>query len=73
MEYYPTGGSGLIEVITAAGVGKSTEDRVPLAIFRRSGQKTTYVPAIGLDGKAAPLSDRENEGAAVDSLPIRAQ
>ncbi|HEY1494420.1 MAG TPA: heparinase II/III family protein [Candidatus Solibacter sp.] len=41
------------EVITATGVGKSTEDRVPLAIFRRTGQATDYVWAVSLDGKAA--------------------
>jgi hypothetical protein len=39
------------EVITATGVGKSTEDRVPLAIFRRTGQAADYVWAVSLGGK----------------------
>ncbi len=41
------------EVITATGVGKSTEDRVPLTIFRRTGQSTDYVWTASLDGKSA--------------------
>jgi uncharacterized protein YmfQ (DUF2313 family) len=42
-------------VITATGVGKSTEDRVPAVIFRRNGQEATWVWAVSLDGKATGL------------------
>ena len=41
------------DVITATGVGRSTEERIPMTIFRRTAQQTTYVWAIALDG--APL------------------
>ena len=50
------------EVITATGVGKSTEDRIPLAIFRRVARKTTYVWSISLDGSAVPLDFQESDG-----------
>ncbi len=50
------------EVITATGVGKSTEDRIPLAIFRRVARKTTYVWSIALDGSAVPLDFQESDG-----------
>ena len=43
------------EVITATGVGKSTEDRVPLAIFRRTAQQADYIWAVSLDGKPVKL------------------
>jgi len=51
------------EVVTATGVGQSTEDRVPAMIFRRSAQKTTYVWSVALDGAEVPLEYREgNDG-----------
>ncbi len=50
------------EVITATGVGQSTEDRVPLAIFRRTASRTTYVWSIALDGNSVPLQYRETGG-----------
>jgi hypothetical protein len=53
------------EVITATGVGKSTEDRVPLAIFRRVARKTTYVWSVALDGTSAPLDFQESAGGIV--------
>jgi hypothetical protein len=43
------------EVITATGVGKSTVDRVPMTIFRRTTAQTTFVWAIALDGTAPTL------------------
>jgi hypothetical protein len=43
------------EVITATGVGASTEDRVPMAIFRRHARSTTFVWAVSLDGTPAAL------------------
>lgn len=42
-------------VITGTGVGKSTEDRVPVAIFRRVGRDAVYVWAAVLDGDAVRL------------------
>jgi hypothetical protein len=47
--------AGPSDVITATGVGKSTEDRVPAVIFRRNGQEATWVWAVSLDGKATGL------------------
>jgi hypothetical protein len=47
--------AGPSDVITATGVGKSTEDRVPAVIFRRNGQEATWVWAVSLDGKATDL------------------
>jgi hypothetical protein len=43
------------EVISATGPGRSTADRVPMSIFRRTARDTTYVWAVALDGSAAPL------------------
>lgn len=51
------------EVITATGVGKSTEDRVPMAIFRRVAQKTTYVWTISND--PVDLAFQEDSGGIV--------
>jgi hypothetical protein len=53
------------EVITGTGVGKSTEDRVPAAIFRRLAQKTTYVWAVALDGSDMPLHYDESQDGVV--------
>jgi hypothetical protein len=55
-------GTESTEVITGTGPGKSTEDRVPLAIFRRVAQKTTFVWAIALDGKQPAVDYQENAG-----------
>jgi len=43
------------EVITATGVGKSTEDRVPMAIFRRTGKTADFVWAAALHGKGVKV------------------
>lgn len=43
------------EVMTGAGVGESTAERVPVAIFRRKAKATTYVWAISLDGNAGEV------------------
>lgn len=43
------------EVITATGIGSNTEDRVPVAIFRRHGKDTVYVWSLSLDGKPARI------------------
>ena len=41
------------EIITATGVGKNTEDPVPVAIFRRKTRETAFVWAVALDGAEA--------------------
>ena len=43
------------DVITGTGVGRSTEERIPLSIFRRTGQQAAYVWAAALDGKPVKL------------------
>lgn len=43
------------ETITGTGVGKSTADRVPLAVFRRIARATTFVWAVALDGAPVRL------------------
>ena len=43
------------QAISATGIGKSTEDRIPMVIFRRAGLQTTYAWAISLDGKPVKL------------------
>jgi hypothetical protein len=40
------------QLITGAGVGESTSERVPAAIFRRKAVRSTYVWAIGLRPQA---------------------
>ncbi|MBS1857642.1 MAG: alginate lyase family protein [Acidobacteria bacterium] len=54
------------EAIAATGPGKSTEDRVPMAIFRRKGTRTEYVWAVALDGAAVALTHGA-EGIGVES------
>jgi len=44
------GGGMPTDIITGAGVGESTEARVPVAIFRRTGGSATYIWSISLDG-----------------------
>jgi hypothetical protein len=48
-------GNEKTQVITATGIGKSTEDRVPVAIFRRVALQATYVWAAALDGTPVKL------------------
>jgi hypothetical protein len=43
------------EIITGTGVGTSTEDRVPLVLFRRKAKETTYVWAVSLDNAPVTL------------------
>jgi hypothetical protein len=50
------------QTIIATGPGKSTEDRVPMAIFRRKARQTTYVWSVTLDGAAAALGVQEKDG-----------
>jgi hypothetical protein len=48
-------GNEKTQIITATGIGKSTEDRVPVAIFRRNALQSTYVWAAALNGKVVKL------------------
>jgi hypothetical protein len=50
------------QTIVATGPGKSTEDRVPIAIFRRKARQTTYVWSVTLDGAPGPLVCQEKDG-----------
>jgi oligo-alginate lyase len=43
-------GNGGTEVIAATGPGKSTAERIPMSIFRRTGREATFVWAVSLDG-----------------------
>lgn len=43
------------DVIAATGPGESTEERIPMTIFRRTAARTTFVWAIALDGIAPAL------------------
>jgi hypothetical protein len=47
--------AGPSDVITGTGVGKNTEDRVPIAIFRRNGSDATWAWTVALDGKPTGL------------------
>jgi hypothetical protein len=51
-------------IISAYGIGKSTDDRVPVAIFRRRASQTNYVWAISLNGAPVKMNV-ETEGAGV--------
>jgi hypothetical protein len=44
------------KVITASGVGRHADDRVPMVIFRRRAKETAFVWCIGLDGEVAQIS-----------------
>jgi hypothetical protein len=48
-------GNEKTQIITATGIGKSTEDRIPIAIFRRNALQATYAWAAALDGRAVKL------------------
>lgn len=43
------------EIITGTGVGAHVEDRVPIALFRRSAKETALVWCIALDGEATQI------------------
>jgi len=45
-------GGNPTEVITGTGIGESTEDRVPLVLFRRKAQQAAFVWSLALDGAA---------------------
>jgi hypothetical protein len=43
------------EVITGYGIWKTTEDKVPMLVQRRRGQRTAFVWAVSLDGAPVEL------------------
>lgn len=49
------------EVITGTGIGVSTEDHVPVVVFRRVAEETTYAWAVAL-GSAAVTLEAETSG-----------
>jgi hypothetical protein len=53
-------------VITAIGIGKSTEDRVPMVICRRNAQQATFAWALSLDGTPVKLNVKEERPGVVD-------
>jgi hypothetical protein len=52
--------AGSDQVITATGVGTSTEDRIPAAIFRRTGESATWIWTAALDGKPTTLRAQQS-------------
>ena len=49
-------GKAPTEVITGTGVGSSTENRVPLVVFRRIAKATVFAWAVALDGAPVTLN-----------------
>ena len=60
------------QIITATGIGASTEEQVPVAIFRRVAQQSTYVWAASLDGAPVKLAVTA-EGASGVSVVVNAK
>ena len=58
------------DVITATGVGRHLEDRVPMVIFRRHTEATAYVWAISLDGEKVEIESLEVQDSNGESVPI---
>jgi hypothetical protein len=52
--------AGPSDVLTGTGVGKSTEDRVPVAIVRRTGSDATWAWTVALDGKPTGLRNQQS-------------
>jgi hypothetical protein len=48
-------GDETVQVITATGLEKHTEDRAPMIILRRHARETAFVWCVGLDGQAAKI------------------
>ena len=63
-------GNEPLEVITATGPGRSTEDRVPMAIFRRKGMRADYIWAARLDSAPVKLTAADG-GITVESAGAR--
>lgn len=65
-------GDAPTEVITGTGIGKDTSDRIPLVLFRRHAQQSTYVWGISLDGTPVTLAARVGDRAQTASVHVRA-
>jgi hypothetical protein len=55
------------EIITGYGIRKTTEDRVPMLLMRRTAQRTAFVWAVSLDGTpvtlhVSPVTDTKAPG-----------
>ncbi len=55
-------GGTATEAITGTGVGKSTADRVPVAVFRRVAGVSTFVWAVSVDGTPVSLDAKGDAG-----------
>src|SRR5206468_2144778 len=44
------------EIITGTGVGETTTDRIPIAVFRRRATSTAYVWAIAINSDAPKIA-----------------
>ena len=56
------------EVVAGYGIWKTTEDRVPMLIQRRHGQRTTYVWAVSLGGAGVALREMDAVDASGERL-----
>jgi hypothetical protein len=68
-------GGEATEIITGTGIGRSTRDRVPLALFRRTARQTAFVWSETLDGvgpKMRVLTVRDADGKALSSAEAAA-
>jgi hypothetical protein len=68
-------GAGDTEVISATGVGKNMEDRIPISIFRRRAKETAFGWCVALDEQAPEmwwLKVTDAEGKAVEASRVAA-
>jgi hypothetical protein len=59
------------EILTGTGVGESTQDRVPMAIFRRKAKDTVYVWAIALDETENEIDRIASPGGEVIAVEVK--
>lgn len=63
------------EVITGTGIRKTTEDRVPMLLFRRTARETAFVWAVSLDGapvtlRLSPVNDAQGKAVSPDGAAL---
>lgn len=68
---YALAGGTETEFITATGIGKHAEDRVPVVIARRKTSETVYIWAVALGKPPAALKVAALEGATPDAAVAR--
>lgn len=54
------------EIITATGIGKSTNDRIPMVIYRRLAKETIYVWAVSLDASLVNIVENHAKNGAFE-------